>query len=179
MWIFLIFVAVLIIWVVASYIKQNDSPQTKKDDAFNVGVAAYEMLREVADTCYENIDNMWSWADDDYYSEFQAKKQDVYKFLMKKAEVLLTVQSEEKAAMFMTFIMFQGFAFSFYKVMGLEQYLPGDVDSVIVTLTEVLEEHGHLSGTVDEEGNPENTIQRMINEVNMIAFAVKMRREYQ
>ena len=197
MWFIIIVVVGIIIWMAVAALKSdsektsqargcaksvlNDSTSsdiqnTRMDDPFNLGIE-HMLLKEAVNTFYDCIDNVWSWADDEHYNAFKSKEQYIRLFLFEKSGVLLSVSPEsEKAQMFMTFIMFQGFAYSYYIVMGLEQELPGDADSVTASMTEVFETRGYLSGGLNVNGKLENTIQRMIEEKDEIVYDTRLKR---
>ena len=126
MWLFIVLVVItigLLVFVNAKSEKNlisnqptrpTNTSQRSMEDPFNLGVE-HMLVKEAAETFYECIDKAWTWADAEYYDAFKNKDKHVRLFLYEKSFVLLNVDpSSERAQMFMTFIMFQGFAYSYY-----------------------------------------------------------------
>lgn len=198
MWLPLIVIAVitigLIVFEIANSGKNSISHQPTRpintsqrsmESPFHLGIE-HTLVKKAEETFYEILDRAWAGADTEYYDAFKNNDKHIRLFLYEKSFVLLNVDpSSERAQMFMTFIMFQGFAYSYYLVNDLEKdfegfveksagTLSGSVENVTVALTEVLADRGYLIGCLEREGF-DNKIKRMTEEKDEIVRETKKR----
>lgn len=97
--------------------------------------------------CFESIDNMWSWVNDDYlYNKFKQQEEEIRRFIRFRIACNDFPTSVSDQASLLTFVTLQSFAYSYYLVMDLKSSIPSNIsiNEVTNTMVEIFVENRYI-----------------------------------